>query len=129
MKQLLSRKPLLLAVLFVGLALIPQVVSNRYYLHMINLAGIYTLITIGLNILAGYTGQVSMGQAGYFAIGAYAASLLMLNLKVSFWLALVAAILMSAVFGGIVGVPAMKLSGPYLVLATIGFGEIIRLVI
>lgn len=129
MKSLLSRKPLLLAALFVGLALIPQVVSNRYYLHMINLAGIYTLITIGLNILAGYTGQVSMGQAGYFAIGAYAASLLMLNLKVSFWLALVAAILMSAVFGGIVGVPAMKLSGPYLVLATVGFGEIIRLVI
>ena len=75
MKSLLSRKPLLLAALFVALALIPQVVSNRYYLHMINLAGIYTLITIGLNILAGYTGQVSMGQAGYFAIGAYAAAM------------------------------------------------------
>ena len=55
MKQLFSRKTLTLTALFVGLALVPQVVSNRYYLHMINLAGIYTLITIGLNILAGYT--------------------------------------------------------------------------
>lgn len=112
-----------------GLILLPQLVSNRYYLHMINLAGIYTLITIGLNILSGYTGQVSMGQAGYFAIGTYAAALMMLNFGVSFWLALLIAILVSALFGSIIAVPAMKLSGPYLVLATVGFGEIIRLVI
>jgi branched-chain amino acid transport system permease protein len=129
MKPAFTKQSWALLALFAGLALIPLIVTNRYYLHMINLAGIYTLITIGLNILAGYTGQVSMGQAGYFAIGTYVASLLMLNLKVSFWLALLAAAVASAMFGGIVGVPAMKLSGPYLVLATVGFGEIIRLVI
>ena len=117
---------LLMAVL---LLLLPQFISNRYYLHMINLAGIYTLIVIGLNILAGYTGQVSMGQAGYFAIGTYAAALVMLNFKLSFWLALPFAIVVSALFGVVIAVPAMKLSGPYLVLATVGFGEIIRLVI
>ena len=129
MKPAFTKQSWALLALLAGIALIPQVVTNRYYLHMINLAGIYTLITIGLNILAGYTGQVSMGQAGYFAIGTYVAALLMLNLKLSFWLALLAAAVASALFGGIVGVPAMKLSGPYLVLATVGFGEIIRLVI
>jgi len=129
LKHLFAGKYPLLLLVVAGFVLLPQIISNKYYLHMTNLAGIYTLITIGLNLLAGYTGQVSMGQAGYFAIGAYTAALLMLNFDLSFWLALPAAALMSAVFGAVIGVPAMKLSGPYLVLATVGFGEIIRLVI
>ena len=66
-----------------GLIVLPFAVTNQYYLHMINLAGIYTLITLGLNLLTGYTGQVSMGQAGYFAIGTYTAALLMLNTGLS----------------------------------------------
>jgi branched-chain amino acid transport system permease protein len=115
--------------LLIVLALVPQVISNIYYLHIINLAGIYTLITIGLNLLSGYTGQVSMGQAGYFAIGTYVSSLLMMNLKISFWSAVLVAGLASLLCGLIIGIPAMKLSGPYLVLATVGFGEIVRLVI
>lgn len=116
---------LLLLILFV----IPQVVTNTYYLHIINLSGIYTLIIIGLNLLSGYTGQVSMGQAAYFAIGTYVSSLLMMNLKVPFWWATLVAVLAAAICGLIIGIPAMKLSGPYLVLATVGFGEIVRLVI
>lgn len=115
--------------LLILLVLVPQVISNIYYLHIINLAGIYTLITIGLNLLSGYTGQVSMGQAGYFAIGTYVSSLLMMNMKISFWPALLAAAFVSLLCGLIIGIPAMKLSGPYLVLATVGFGEIVRLII
>lgn len=118
-----------LGVLLLFLFLVPQVVSNIYYLHIINLGGIYTLITIGLNLLSGYTGQVSMGQAGYFAVGTYVSSLLMMNLKFSFWAALLVAVLAAAICGLIIGIPAMKLSGPYLVLATVGFGEIVRLVL
>ncbi len=119
----------LLPLLLVVCLLVPVVISNKYYLHIINLAGIYTLITIGLNILSGYTGQVSMGQAAYFAVGTYVSALLALNFGVPFWLALVGGIIVSAVSGGIIAVPAMKLSGPYLVLATVGFGEIVRLII
>lgn len=115
--------------LLVILACIPLVVNNIYYLHIINLAAIYTLITIGLNLLSGYTGQVSMGQAGYYAIGTYVASLLMMNLHVPFWIAILGAVIVTALCGLIIGIPAMKLSGPYLVLATVGFGEIVRLVI
>ena len=124
-------KKTIIALLVASCALfsIPFVVTNQYYLHVINLAGIYTLITLGLNLLSGYTGQVSMGQAGYFAVGTYVSALLMLNSGISFWVATIVAAVFSAVCGLIIGVPAMKLSGPYLVLATVGFGEIIRLII
>lgn len=119
--------------LFLVIALVmlltPQFITNVYYQHIINLVGIYTLITIGLNILSGYTGQVSMGHAGYYAIGTYVSSLLMLNLHMPFWLSVLIAVVAVAICGLVVGIPAMKLSGPYLVLATVGFGEIVRLVI
>lgn len=124
----MQKRYVIMAAVVIGLS-IPFVMPNQYYLHIINLAGIYTLITIGLNLLSGYTGQVSMGQAGYFAVGTYVASLLALNSGVPFWLALPLAALACALCGAIIGIPAMKLSGPYLVLATVGFGEIIRLVI
>lgn len=108
---------------------LPLFVTNNYYLHVINLAGIYTLITLGLNLLSGYTGQVSMGQAGFFAIGTYTAALLALNFNMPFAVCAIAAIIVAGIFGMIIAVPAMRLSGAYLVLATVGFGEIVRLVI
>ena len=108
---------------------VPFAVRNLYYLHLINLIGIYSLIVIGLNILSGYTGQVSMGQAGYFAIGTYTSALLMMRLNAPFWAATVLAAVMAAVSGIVIAIPALKLTGPYLVMATVGFGEIIRLVL
>ncbi|CQR70960.1 High-affinity branched-chain amino acid transport system permease protein LivH [Sporomusa ovata DSM 2662] len=122
-----AKKKFLFVAVLIGLA--PMVLTNNYYLHIINLAGIYTLITLGLNLLFGYTGQVSMGQAGYFAIGTYVSALLMFNLQFSFWLTLPLVLITCAVGGAVIGIPAMKLSGPYLVLATVGFGEIIRLIL
>lgn len=111
------------------LALVPRVLDNLYYLHILNLAGIYSLVIIGLNILSGYTGQVSMGQAGFFAVGTYVSALLMMNAGLPFWPAVLAAAAAAAACGVLIGVPSMKLSGPYLVLATVGFGEIVRLVL
>lgn len=116
----------------VGLGLVlalPLVISNIYQLHVLNLVGLYSMITLGLNLLSGYTGQVSMAQASYFAIGAYTAALLTMRLHVPFWVAFVAAAVVAAFFGALIGIPAMKLSGPYLVMATVGFGEIVRLVL
>ena len=122
-------KKWILAPAVVAILALPLLVRNNYYLHVINLAGIYTLITIGLNLLSGYTGQVSMGQAGFFAVGTYVAALLAINLGMPFWAASVVALLVTALCGALIAVPAMRLSGPYLVLATVGFGEIIRLVL
>lgn len=116
-------------VILVVILCLPYVVTNNYYLHIINLAGIYTLITLGLNLLSGYTGQVSMGQAGFFAIGTYVSALLALNFDLPFIVCASIALVVSGIFGLIIAVPAMRLSGPYLVLATVGFGEIVRLII
>ena len=111
------------------LLIVPFVVKSNYYMHVINLVGIYTLITLGLNLLSGYTGQVSMGQAGFFAMGTYVSALLSLNYNLPFLVTAPIAIVVAGIFGLIIAIPAMRLSGAYLVLATVGFGEIVRLVI
>ncbi|MCL4516572.1 MAG: branched-chain amino acid ABC transporter permease [Firmicutes bacterium] len=109
--------------------MVSWVIQSSYYLHIANLIGIYSLIVIGLNLLSGYTGQVSMGHAGFFAIGSYVSALLTMKLQIPFWLSIGAAALVASFSGMVIGIPAMKLSGPYLVMATVGFGEIIRLVL
>ena len=126
----MNKKQLIAYILPAVLVLtLPLYLNNLYYLHIINLAGIYTLITIGLNILGGYTGQTSMGQAGFFAIGTYVTALSMMTLKLPFFAAMILGIIAAGICGLIISIPAMKLDGPYLVLATVGFGEIVRLVL
>lgn len=130
MRRVARERLPVLKIIIIGIVLaLPFVITNRYYLHILNLVGLYSMITLGLNLLSGYTGQVSMAQASYFAIGAYTAALLTMRLHVPFWIAVVAAATMAALFGALIGIPAMKLSGPYLVMATVGFGEIVRLVL
>lgn len=126
---MVKRAWLLRLAIGVFLAAVPWLVTSTYHMHILNLVGLYTLITLGLNILSGYTGQVSMGQAGFMAVGAYTSALLMLRLKVPFWVSVAAGVLLAVVCGLVLGVPAMKLRGPYLVMATVGFGEIVRLVL
>ncbi len=124
-----NKKIIFIIIVMLLLLTVPLYVKNLYYLHIINLSGIYTLIAIGLNILSGYTGQTSIGQAGFFAIGTYVSALLMMSFGIPFFLAVIAGTLAAGIFGLIISIPAMKLDGPYLVLATVGFGEIVRLVL
>ncbi|MBW2284244.1 MAG: branched-chain amino acid ABC transporter permease [Deltaproteobacteria bacterium] len=90
---------------------------------------INVIVTIGLNILVGYTGQISLGHAGFFAIGAYITLLMMIHLNIPFPIALVIAGFVSAFFGFLLGLPALRLEGPYLAIATLGFGMAITQVI
>jgi len=96
--------------------------STNYYVYMVNYMAVNVIVCIGLNILVGFTGQISLGHAGFFAIGAYTTVLLMMNLHFPFILAIIAAAFVSAIFGFILGLPALKLEGPYLAIATLGFG-------
>jgi branched-chain amino acid transport system permease protein len=80
------------------------------------------IVAIGLNILVGYTGQISLGHAGFFAIGAYTTVLLMMHFYLPFFAALIIAAFTAALFGFILGLPALRLQGPYLAIATLGFG-------
>jgi branched-chain amino acid transport system permease protein len=115
-------------VLLIMLLVFPFVLPN-YYVYMVNYMAVNVIVCVGLNILVGYTGQISLGHAGFFAIGAYTTVLLMMNLHFPFLLALFSGAFVSALFGFVLGLPALKLEGPYLAIATLGFGMAITQII
>ncbi len=108
-------------VLIACLVALPLTVPN-YYLYMVNYMAINVLVAMGLNILVGYTGQISLGHAGFFAIGAYTTVLLFKSLGVPVLLSLAGGGFLAAGFGFLLGLPALRLEGPYLAIATLGFG-------
>ncbi|MEO0457368.1 MAG: branched-chain amino acid ABC transporter ATP-binding protein/permease [Cyanobacteria bacterium P01_A01_bin.114] len=99
---------------------------NTYYLFILGMIGVTTLVSVGLNILAGLSGQISIGHAGFFAIGAYTGSLLMLRAQWHFGLALVMAAVVAAGTGVALAAPALRVTGPYLAMVTIAFGVIVE---
>lgn len=111
------------------LLLFPNLLPNTYAVRIVNMIGIYIILSTGMNILVGYTGQLSMGQAAFYGIGAYATALLNTRLGLPFLITFPLSILITAVFGLILAIPALKLKGGYLALLTIGFGEVIRLLL
>lgn len=128
--QLLDNKVLWFwfLMLIAALAAFPFIAPS-YYIYMANYMAINVIVTLGLNILVGYTGQISLGHAGFFAIGAYITVLSVTTLHLPFLVAIVLAALVAAVFGFILGLPALRLEGPYLAIATLGFGMAITQVI
>ena len=112
-----------------ALFLLPLVVPNPYYIHLAETILIYIILLFGLDIVVGYIGQVSLGHAALFGIGAYTAGVLYLQLDLPFWLTLPASIFVSAIFGGILALPALKVIGPYLAMVTLAFGTIVQILI
>jgi branched-chain amino acid transport system permease protein len=96
--------------------------TPNYYVYLLNIIMVHIILAVGLNILVGSTGQISLGHAGFFAIGAYGTALLMAKLQIPFVLAILAAAFIAAFFGFILGLPALRLEGPYLAIASLGFG-------
>ncbi|NLG80477.1 MAG: branched-chain amino acid ABC transporter permease [Firmicutes bacterium] len=111
------------------LAVFPLLGVGPYYIRLLNLAGIYVILTLGLNFCVGMAGQISYAQASFFGIGAYASALLTLKAGVSFWAALPLSALVALVFGVLLGLPSLKVGRYYLAIVTIGFSEIVRLVL
>ena len=101
-------------------------VSN--YLEVMIFAGIFCLVTIGLSLLMGYAGQISLGHAAFLGIGAYSSGILTAKFGMSPWIGILAGIALSAAVAVIVGIPSLKLKGHYLAMATLGFGEIVFIV-
>ena len=117
------------ALAVLALALLPPVVDNSYYIHLVETIMIYAIVLFGLDIVVGYTGQVSLGHAGLFGIGAYTAGVLVMKLALPIWLTLPAAIGVTAVFGALLALPALRVTGPYLAMVTLAFGTIIQILI
>jgi branched-chain amino acid transport system permease protein len=99
-----------------------------YLLHLAILAGIYIILTISLNLIIGYAGQVSLGHAAFYGIGAYASALTALNWHFPFPLAAVSAMAVAGACGLALGLPTLRLKEDYLAIVTLGFGVIVDLV-
>jgi len=116
--------PLTLFALLVGI--LPLVLRNEYYTTVLIFMGINIILVIGLNLLMGYAGQISLGHAAFFACGAYGAGILNIRLGLSPWLALPAGMCITGGIAYLIGKPILKLKGNYLAMATLGFGLIVE---
>ena len=126
----MNRKSLTAAV--IGLALLaaaPLFTSNPYYIHMVGTIMIYAILLFGLDIVVGYTGQVSLGHAGLFGVGSYTAGVLFMKLGAPLWVIIPASIGVTAGFGALLALPALRVTGPYLAMVTLAFGTIIQILI
>ncbi|MDR2607336.1 MAG: branched-chain amino acid ABC transporter permease [Treponema sp.] len=108
--------------------LIKTGVIDVYTAHILTMGGVNAIMAMSVNMIVGITGQLSLGQAGFLAIGAYSCIFFNLDLGLPLPLAAVCAIALTTIAGFLIGFPVLKLSGDYLAIVTLGFGEIIRVV-
>jgi len=115
-------------VMAVALVLIgaTSLVGNDYYLRIAFMMCVYYLCAAGMNVLVGYAGQKSLGQAGLFAAGAYAVALLTTRTEISPWIALLSAMVVSGAFGILIALPSLRVRGPYLAMVTLAFGIVVE---
>lgn len=107
---------------------IPLFLPGKYLLQLVNLGLISLIVVVGLNYITGYCGQINFGQAAFWGIGAYVTALATMN-GISFWFALPLAAVATGLCSLLLGIPTLKLRAYYLAMATIGFGEIVQLVL
>ncbi|MDH4483159.1 MAG: ATP-binding cassette domain-containing protein, partial [Rhodoferax sp.] len=126
----MNRKSLFVAILaLAALGAAPLYLDNPYYVHMIGTIMIYAILLFGLDIVVGYTGQVSLGHAGLFGVGSYTTGVLFMKLGAPLWLIIPASIGVTAGFGALLALPALRVTGPYLAMVTLAFGTIIQILI
>ncbi|MCX7988327.1 MAG: branched-chain amino acid ABC transporter permease [Thermodesulfovibrio sp.] len=120
-----------IAVLLLGILVIlfPQLTTDNYILTIAIFIGINALVAIGLTILMGYAGQISLGQAGFYGIGAYISAILSLYLGLPVLLSMIIAIAIASITAVVLAIPSLRLKGHYLAVATLGFGEIIHIIL
>lgn len=143
MKKTLKKMPMWLrylvnatlyaAFMVVGTLLVDMEVISRYRSSVILLIGINIILTLSLNIATGFLGQLPLGHAGFMALGAYSSAIFMRSVEVSasavFPIGVLLGGVTAAFFGFLIGIPALRLKGDYLAIITLGFGEIIRVVL
>ena len=120
-----------LAALLFCLLLLPPIVGN-YWTQVLGDIGIYVMLGIGLNVVVGFAGLLDLGYVAFYAIGAYGYALLaspQFNIHIPFWMMLPVCVAMAAGGGALLGSPILRMRGDYLAIVTLGFGEIIRIVL
>ncbi|HET8728590.1 MAG TPA: branched-chain amino acid ABC transporter permease, partial [Alphaproteobacteria bacterium] len=124
--MILERNTLL--VMLALAALLPVLVGDQYILHLAIMALFYAILATSLNLVVGYVGEFSLGHTAFLGAGAYTAALLSLHLGLPMWITIPAAGLVAAVFGCFIGSITLRLQGPYFVIITLSFAEVLRLI-
>lgn len=123
-----SRAALGLAAVALAIALLPLGLG-KYYQTILIFIGINAIVAIGLNLLMGYAGQISLGHAAFHALGAYGSAILTVTYHLNPWLAMLCSLAFACLVAWLIGMPTLKLSGHYLAIATLGFGMIVTIVL
>lgn len=133
MKKMLNLENLIKVSAIIALYVIGQLLINAdiidsyLFLNIVSI-GINIILAVSLNLITGFTGQFSLGHASFMAIGAYTSGILTAKLDYPFAVGIIGAALMAAIAGVLIGTPTLRLKGDYLAIATLGFGEIVRIV-
>lgn len=122
-------KTIALVALLALLLAMPKIARNDYQVRILNMTGLYILISLGLNIAMGYCGQINLAMGAFWAVGAYTAALLNVNYKWPLWLTLPTAMAVAAVIGSVVALPSLKVRSHYLAIVTLGLGEVINIIL
>ncbi len=101
---------------------------NDYVFQVMTITGINIIIVLGLNLITGVTGQLSLGHSAFMSVGAYCSAIIMIKLAVPFYLSIAIATVVSGAVGALLGMPILRLRGDYLAIATLGFAEIVRVI-
>ncbi len=125
----LSSSPWMAWLALLLIALIVPMAMGGYLITIITIVCIYAIVCIGLNLLFGYTGLLSVGHSAFLGIGAYAFGLIAIKFGLGFWPSFCASIIISGIAGFLIGIPALRLRGHYFVLVTLAFAVIINIVI
>lgn len=119
--------PYILVALIVIPALLAILVKDKFYLHILIMMMFYAGASSAWNIIGGFAGQLSLGHAAFFGIGAYTSTLLFINLGISPWIGMLVGAVLSTIVAAVVGYPSFRLRGPFFTLVTIAFAEVLRI--
>lgn len=125
---LMKNKTFLWVALPLGFLVLPHLVTNYYYLGIVNYMILYAILCMGLNLILGYTGLLSLGHAAFYGLGGYTTAILITRYGFGFLPCLIISGVVALLFGMLLGLPTRKVRGDYFCLLTIAFGEIFRLV-
>ncbi|PAK42840.1 branched-chain amino acid ABC transporter permease [Peribacillus simplex] len=122
---------IVIALIFFGIMqyTISSGILNPFYINTLMFIGINIMLATSLHLIIGITGQFSIGHAGFLAVGAYASAVMTMKLELPFIIAVLTGGVIAAVAGMVIGIPSLRLKGDYLAIATLGFGEIVRIVL
>ncbi len=129
--KILSQKhhKVMIGIMLAAMLVFPLMGFSQYVYRIAVVSVLYAILAMSLNLIAGVAGQISLGHIAFYGIGAYTSALLCVNFGVSVWVGILAAFVVSMLFGLLIAIPTLKLSGGYLAILTMSFAEIIRLIL